>query len=687
MTTVTQVQNDHQSPSLMNPQEMSSTTPPSANQEGDLQDEAIRIAALTRQALAALDSNLPGFNPSQALTADEIIALPLAAHRVDDELHDLPRRRSPRAALAQLIAPLLYPVHEGSLTAIIRYEADRVRVRGWAVLQRKFDLLRATQRNGRAALGMSGGAGPGVQSPVWSSRIVNQGPWDEARTPVSRDGVPAIPMPVKVAQEKQLAPFFAHLRGQGTHVLVDGNGLDGMQLDGGKGEPYYGVQGAEFKKGVLYEDGRMDLCKMVVGPDHIWRLMDSLRDNDFVRHFLLGNNIIGPSGAKAIATFINELPERMETWYLAGNCIDGDSFTGIVDAMVKSPAITNVWLKRNPLGRQSAGDIFRLITQTPNLRTLDLDQTELGDAGVADLFTRLAEYVGPEGSKLPLRNLYMNGNGISVDAARAIARFLTSPHCALSSLYMSCNPLGDDGATALAQALPAAPHLARLLLQSVGVSTQGAAALCRAVRSSAGVRTFDIGQAFATEDLAQAYNYVDDGAVPAIKDMLAHGRLEYFNLGHCPISHAALAEISAAIADAAASSSSLLYYAASSILRRPTGSASFVPSRDTPLPHPDAPPRADIEAEKLLRARLEANVRARFPDDTGEKGGPGMTYVRFLAEEKRWLVSDKEDVRKIDSVYRNRDAGMARRGLVTLVKDWEEGDTTLQRVGNAQAPV
>lgn len=53
-----------------------------------------------------------------------------------------------------------------------------------------------------------------------------------------------------------------------------------------------------------------------------------------------------------------------------------------------------------------------------------------------------------------------------------------------------------------------------------------------------------------------------------------------------------------------------------------------------------------------------------------------------MAEEKRWLVSDKV-VRKIDSVYRNRDAGLARRRLLTLVKDWEQGDETLQRVMDA----
>ncbi|UNI17535.1 hypothetical protein JDV02_003869 [Purpureocillium takamizusanense] len=634
--------------------------------------EATRLAGLVRRALAALDSALPGFDPSRPLTADEMLALPLATHRVDDELHGLPRRRSPRAALAQLIAPLLYPVHDGSLAALIRYEADRVRVRGWVVVQRKFDLLRATRRNGRHALGLSGGAGPGVRAPVWSSRVVDQGPWDEQRMPVSRAGVPAVPMPVRVAREEHLAPFFAHLRGQGTHVLEDdeADGSGGTALDGGKGEPYYGVPGAEFARGVVYADGRMDLCKMVVGPDHIGRLMDSLRGNAFVRHFLLGNNIVGPAGARAIAAFIEELPRRMETWYLAGNCIDGAGFTALVDAMTRSPAVTNVWLKRNPLGAHAADDVFRLVTQTPNLRTLDLDQTELGDAGVARLFARLAAHPGPP---LPLRNLYLNGNGIAADGARALAGFLASPCCPLSSLYLSCNPLGDAGVEALAAALPAARHLTRLLLQSVGVGTRGAVALCRAVTACPGLRTLDLGQAYATEDLAQAYNYIDDGAVPAIRAMLITGAgLEYFSLGHCAVSHAALDELSCAIA---ACPSPLLYYAASSVLPRPRRpDAVFVPARDTPLPHPDAPPRAAVDAEKRLRARLEANVRARFAD-------PGMTYTRFLAEERRWLVSDRDDVRKIDSVYRNREAAAARRGAGALAKRWDEGDDTLQRVG------
>ncbi|KAK2595540.1 hypothetical protein QQS21_006714 [Conoideocrella luteorostrata] len=642
-----------------------------------LLEEAIHLACICRTSLATLDGIKHLVDPSRAYTADEVLALPLTEYRAPDELYNLPRRRSARHALAVLLAPLLYPVEEGSLTAIIRYDADRVRLRAWAALQRKYDLLQATKQNGRSTMDMADGAGPGVRAPVWASRIIRQGEWDPVKTSVSVDGVPGIPMPVKVSQRDQLEPFFRHLRANGTHEVNGGQEAQGgKELDGGKGEPYYQVRGAEFRKGVVYEDGRMDLCKMVVGPDHIWSLVQSLRGNQFVRHFLLGNNIIGQSGARAIATFINELPERMETWYLAGNCIDGAGFKEIVDAMVASPAVTNVWMKRNPLGPASAHDIYRLVTTTPNLRTLDLDQTELGDSGVADLFTQLAAYSGPDGSVLPLRHVYLNGCGISIRGAAAIGSFLANPHCALSSLYLSCNPLGNGGVEALATALPKAPYLARLSFQSVGVGTQGVVALCKAVSKHNSVRCVDLGQAFATEDLQQAYNYIQDGAVPALCGLLKTSQqLEYLNLGHSAITNVSLSDISSAILQ----SPSLLYYSASSIVPDPTRkAATFIPSRDLHFPDPASPLHAEIMADKAVRQHLETNVKAKY--------GPDMSYVEFRQGEKRWLMNDKEDVRKIDSVYRNRDAGMARRGLITLVKQWDGADDTLAQIKMAEVP-
>lgn len=56
--------------------------------------------------------------------------------------------------------------------------------------------------------------------------------------------------------------------------------------------------------------------------------------------FDLGNNIIGPYGASCIAEFLKEFPNRMDTWYLAGNYINGLGFHSLVDQLVRSTIVT-----------------------------------------------------------------------------------------------------------------------------------------------------------------------------------------------------------------------------------------------------------------------------------------------------------------------------------------------------------
>jgi hypothetical protein len=122
-----------------------------------------------------------------------------------------------------------------------------------------------------------------------------------------------------------------------------------------------------------------------------------------------------------------------------------------------------------------------------------------------------------------------------------------------------------------------------------------------------------------------------------------------------------------------------VWYTAYSVLPDPERlAATFTPTVDTRFANPAERSHAQMELDKAVRTHLAVNVQARY--------GEGTSYNRFQEEERRWLVSDKTDVRKIDSVYRNRDAGLARRRLMTLIKNWEEGDETLDRVMAAHAP-
>jgi hypothetical protein len=330
----------------------------------------------------------------------------------------------------------------------------------------------------------------------WAKRILKQGDWDAVTDPWPLSGASSLPMQVQIAEPHTLEPFFDHLRLGGTDELSSTvRTKEATRAE----EQHSGAQALAFPKGIVYSDRRMDLCKVVLGPRNIGELLDSLRTNEFITHFLLGNNIIGPHGADCIANFLKDFPNRMDTWYLAGNCIDAASFKVLVNEWVHSESVTNIWLKRNPLTPSAAEDVFRLITQTPNLRTLDLDQTELGDVGVAELFSMLTLNAGTSNSSL--QHLYLNAVGIGEKGAMAIADYLASPTCALDSLYASNNPMGSTGVIKLAAGLRTNKSLQRLTLASTGMGDRGIIALCDALKHHPMLMALDIGQSFATEDL------------------------------------------------------------------------------------------------------------------------------------------------------------------------------------------
>lgn len=488
---------------------------------------------------------------------------------------------------------------------------------------------------------------PGVLK--WAERISNQGPWNSQLDPLSYDGPPSLPMPVDISDEQSLMAFFSHLQQNGNHERLKDAGAKG-------GEPYYDVDLLEFEKGVFYADGRVDLCKMATGPPNIGKLMQSLETNTFAKHFLLGNNVIGPVGAKAIADFVNRHPQRLETWYLAGNCIDTASLVPLVDAMAISTTITNVWLKRNPLKAGSAQTLFHLITSSPKLRTLDLDQTELGDAGVAELFASLARHTNP----VALRHIYLNGTGLGPAACTQISEYLANPDCNLESLYISNNPIGPSIAS-LAAGVKALRTLKRLSLQSCGLTDASTIVFLDALTPHPSLSYLDLGQSYSTSDLKTRYNWLTNACVPSLINLIHTTQsLQMLNLSFQPLDVQALNDLSTAVL---ASSSLLVYFA---------------------KPCFPLTPKAQACNLKTIQAyhRLSKEVRAKVAQNVAEQYN-GMSYEQFEQGQKRFLISPK-DVRYIDSVYRNRDAGLARRGLKRLEKWWGEGDETLAVVAGGE---
>ena len=76
-----------------------------------------------------------------------------------------------------------------------------------------------------------------------------------------------------------------------------------------------------FVKGTVTGDGRLDLCKQVVGPSGIGALLDAMRGTRaHVDRLLLGNNLVGDEGARLIAEFIRSAGRSpLRVWYIAGN--------------------------------------------------------------------------------------------------------------------------------------------------------------------------------------------------------------------------------------------------------------------------------------------------------------------------------------------------------------------------------
>lgn len=210
----------------------------------------------------------------------------------EEGIQALPRRRTKsQRPLAIQLAKIIYP-EVTEIAAIIKYESLR-------------SLANSTVRDKQKAR---------IAPKNHALILKAQGPLaGQALEPVDLRGPSAIPMPVEIGDAEDFAPIFGFL----AHESFEDASRDGFKPNfefRKRNEQFTGSTPLlEFPRGIIYEDGRLDLCKKVVGPTHIGKLMESLESNHQVRHFLLGNNAISTSGAKRIAEFIQKYPHRMET--------------------------------------------------------------------------------------------------------------------------------------------------------------------------------------------------------------------------------------------------------------------------------------------------------------------------------------------------------------------------------------
>lgn len=286
-----------------------------------------------------------------------------------------------------------------------------------------------------------------------------------------------------------------------------------------------------FGRGALYPDGRVDMCKQVLGPDWIKKFTTTVESSgSTVRHFLLGNNIVGRPGALAIADLISSRP-NIETWYLAGNLIDYVGMRAIARAMENDPASKALWLKRNPLGVQGAVHVADLLRKTTTLEVLDLSNTNIGDAGCEAIMSAMYENTS-------LRVLYLDSNGITARGAAAIGAYMFSGSARLERLYMSMNPLKTEGVRAMAHGLRESRNLVGLCLASCRFDARGMDILTDVFAKSTTLQFLGVGHYKATADMGELCNSLRVAGARSIVKLLRTNRsirVLDISVAHIPI--------------------------------------------------------------------------------------------------------------------------------------------------------
>lgn len=414
-----------------------------------------------------------------------------------------------------------------------------------------------------------------------------------ANAEVSKSIISPSAMPVEVAPFDELNDFLEHMK---------------------KNVPVIGEDYIKFTRGAYYNDGRIDMCKQVVGPNWIGALMESIKNNEHVKHFLLGNNIVDIVGATEIANFIkgNNKP-KIETWYIAGNSINGEGCSLIVDAIKTDINAKSLWLKRNPIGVDGVSAVARMLEENSTLECLDLHNTGGGDKGIELLFKSLEKNNG-------LRILYLGANGITKVGARHIADYFQ--YCVdnnkegIDSLWLDMNRMEDDGVIMIANALKNYKSLKRISFGSNRITHIAAKSVCNALIDHPNLIMLDFGMYKATSDMGEVPNDLRDEGAEVIADFIKNNKyLKVLNITQNAITNEGMKKI----VDAYQNNDSLLY-----IYYDQYGS------------------NMESIIKRELKNCMERNIEKQL----------GISFREFHADNLRKL-RHTENIVKIDSIYRN----------------------------------
>jgi Ran GTPase-activating protein (RanGAP) involved in mRNA processing and transport len=312
--------------------------------------------------------------------------------------------------------------------------------------------------------------------------------------------------PVDISSYEKMQPLYDWLKENPSRLINDSN--------------------LKFLKGVITTDGRLDLCKQVIGPDGIKPLLDSIENNKQINRLLLGNNIIGDNGGRLIGEFIKSGKSPLNVWYIAGNNLTAEGIRPIAEALGNDKQVTGLWLKRNPLRSDGMIWIGKLMQTNKNIQVLDLLNCGLLDDGVKILFDSLNE-------NKTLKHIYLSANGITPIGLNYINDYYKNGNSSFETLFLGCNRIGNEGVKIISEFLKYDSKLERLNLASSRIGAEGMKCLAESLKLHPKLSVLDLGYMRATMDLGELGNYIEDeGAYYLAKLLKENTQLLSINITH-----------------------------------------------------------------------------------------------------------------------------------------------------------
>ena len=273
-----------------------------------------------------------------------------------------------------------------------------------------------------------------------------------------------------------------------------------------------------FPRGLLRNDGRLDMCKQALGVSGTIAVMETVSTADHISAILLGTNGMGNDGVAAVSNAVSKRADQepIETVYLGCNHISANGIAELARSICRSPNTKHLWLKRNPLGPQSVPYLCEMISNS-NLETLDLTHTHLNDQNINSLMDSARKGTS-------IKHWYLGGNGLTEFCIDAIAKFL--PASKTETLMLDTNAFSKQAIETLSLAISNTKSIRALSLASNGMLDKSCAQVLNATINNPNMESLDIGNSFsakAIQAIIGPHCANENNAGPSVLDIISKG--------------------------------------------------------------------------------------------------------------------------------------------------------------------